>query len=128
MTIALWCILAAALLPYAFTIAAKTGPRFTNKRPRDYLAALDGWRQRAHWVQLNSFEGLPLFIGAVLTCHLVGGDQGNADAAALTYIAARVLYGFAYVTDRHLVRSLMWFIAMLANVALFVIAAQAPAA
>ena len=127
MTIALWCILAAGLLPYTFTIAAKTGPGFSNRAPRAYLDKVEGWRQRAHWAQLNSFEGLPLFVGAVLTCHVVGGDQASADTIALIYVAARALYGCMYITDRPGLRSLMWFAAMFANVGLFVTAASAAA-
>ena len=37
MTIALWCVLVAALLPFCFTMTAKAGGRFTpraNHKPR----------------------------------------------------------------------------------------------
>lgn len=125
MTIALWCVLAAGLLPYAFTIAAKSGPGFSNRTPRIYLEQAQGWRQRAHWAQLNSFEGLPLFVGAVLTCHAVAGQQGSADLIAIGYVAARALYGLMYIKDRPGLRSIMWFLAMFANVGLFVVAATA---
>jgi uncharacterized MAPEG superfamily protein len=125
MTVALWCILIAGLLPYGFTIAAKTGRGFSNRAPRAYLEKVEGWRQRAHWAQLNSFEGLPLFVGAVLTCHIVAGEQYVANIIALVYVVARALYGLMYVIDRPLLRSLMWFVAMLANAGLFLTAAAA---
>src|SRR5216683_2295108 len=50
MTIAYWCIVAAAVLPYLFQIYAKfSGPGFNNYRPRDFLDRLEGARKRAHW-------------------------------------------------------------------------------
>lgn len=128
MTTALWCILAAGLLPYGFTIAAKSGRGFSNHAPRAYLDQVEGWRQRAHWAQLNSFEGLALFIGAVLTSHVVGGDEFTTNALAVVYVVARALYGLMYITDQAKMRSLMWFVAMFANAGLFVTAATTTAA
>ena len=68
MSTAYWCVLAAALLPYAFTGLAKfSGPRrYDNHAPRDYLDKLDGWRKRAHWAQLNSFEAFAPFAAGVI--------------------------------------------------------------
>ncbi len=123
MTIAFWCVLAAAFLPYPFTLAAKWSRRFDNRAPRDYLETTTGWQRRAHWVQLNSFEAFPAFAAAVVIHHLVSGPTAVADTLALVFIASRLAYGACYLADWALCRSLAWFAASLSSVALFVTAA-----
>ena len=122
MTIALWCILVAALIPYAFTVAAKTA-RYDNRHPRVYLDGLDGWRQRAHWVQLNGYEAFPPFAAGVLVAHVAGAPQGAADLLAVTFCIARIVYGLLYLANKAAMRSLVWFIGICAVVGLFVISA-----
>lgn len=124
MTLALWCILVAAFLPYPFTLAAKWSRSFNNAAPRDYLETTEGWRRRAHWTQLNSFEAFPAFAAAVLTAHMVKGPDGTADLLAMAFIGFRVLYGLCYVGDKATLRSVMWFGAALCTVGLFVVAGR----
>ena len=123
MTIALWCVLAAAFLPYPFTLAAKWSRRFDNHKPREYLEATTGWQKRAHWAQLNSFEAFPAFAAAVIVNRIVLGPNAMADAIALAFIAARILYGLLYIADLAVLRSIAWFAACFCSVALFVLAA-----
>ena len=68
MHVSYWCVLAAALLPFAFTAIAKgIGRReFTNRAPRVFQSKLTGMAARAHWAHLNSFEAFPPFAAAVL--------------------------------------------------------------
>ena len=59
MTIAYWCVLAAAGLIYAATGLAKGGGRMptrANSSPREWLGKLEGWPQRANWAQQNGFK------------------------------------------------------------------------
>ena len=123
MTIALWCVLAAAALPFLFTALAKTSRKFSNARPRDYLETTEGWRKRAHWAQLNSFEAFPPFAAAVIINHMLKGATPAASELALGFIAFRVLYGLCYLADQATLRSLMWFAANVCVIALFVHAA-----
>lgn len=120
MTTALWCVLAAGLLPYAATLTAKGGTRFNNRNPRDWLAQQTGWRARAHAAQLNSFEAFPLFAAAVLVAHHLHAPQARVDTLALAFIGARVAYLVSYVADRHLLRSVVWAIGIGTAVAIFV--------
>ena len=120
MTIALWCVLAAGLLPYAATLLAKGGTRFDNRNPRAWLAGQTGWRARAHAAQLNSFEAFPLFAAAVLVAQARHAPQTRLDALALLFVGARIAYLGAYLTDRHLLRSTVWFVGFGAAVAIFV--------
>lgn len=124
-TIALWCVLAAGLLPYPFAMAAKWSSRFDNARPREYFAQTSGWRQRAHWVQLNSYESFPLFASAVIIAHLLAGAQPSADALALAFVALRLIFGLCYLLNLATLRSLAWLAGQACSIALFVLAARA---
>lgn len=120
MTIAYWCVLIAAFIPYLFTIAAKTQSNFTNRRPRAYLDSLEGWRKRAYWAQLNGFEAFPPFAAAVLIAHQLYAAQVVINALAMTFIAARLIYGLCYIFDRPTLRSLFWCVGSLCVIGLFV--------
>lgn len=127
MTIAFWCVLVAAFLPYAFTGFAKFqgdfGPK-QNHAPRDFLDNLQGARKRAHWAQLNSFEVNPAFFAAVIVAHLAAGaEQATIDYLAIGFVVSRVLFGIAYIADQGLIRTLIWATGMGCIAALFLTAA-----
>jgi uncharacterized MAPEG superfamily protein len=123
MSIALWCILFAAFIPYGFTIAAKTGRGFSNRNPRVYLDTVEGWRQRAHWAQCNGFEAFPPFATAVLVAHVTAAPQHMADSLAVVFCIARIVYGLFYIADKPALRSLAWIVGLSSMVALFGISA-----
>ena len=108
MSIAYWCILAAALLPYLLVIPAKSGTHFDNHAPRTQLATAHGWRQRLNWAHLNAFEAFAPFAAAVLTAQQLHGPQNRIDSLALTFIALRVLHPLFYALDKPMLRSLVW--------------------
>ena len=121
MTLALWCILIAGLLPYAATLTAKIGgANFNNADPRAWLAHQEGFRHRANAAQLNSFEAFPFFAAAVLVAELVNAPQARVDAFAIGFIAARVLYLGCYLANLAVLRSLAWFAGLVCVIALFV--------
>jgi uncharacterized MAPEG superfamily protein len=125
MTVALWCILVAGLIHMPFTAAAKWSKRFDNARPRDYMQQLTGWRQRANWVQQNSFEAFPFFAAAVLVAHVVAGPSAAADKLAIGFVMLRVAFGLCYLADKATLRSLVWVGALACTIGLFVVAARA---
>ena len=56
MTLAFWCVLVAALLPYvAFSIAARP---LDPKLPRNVAWNLEGMAARAYGAHFNALEGL----------------------------------------------------------------------
>jgi len=121
MTVALWCVLAAALLPYlATTIAKAGGARYDNRDPRAWLEKQQGFRVRANNAQLNSFEAFPFFAAAVLVAQMLQAPQDRVDALALIFIAARLGYLACYLADWHGARSVAWLIGWLACIVLFV--------
>jgi uncharacterized MAPEG superfamily protein len=123
MTIALWCVLAAGLLPYVATMIAKAGAHFDNRDPRAWLAQQQGYRRRASAASMNGFEALPLFAAGVLTAHLLRGPQHSADLLAIGFIVARGLHLACYLADRATLRSIAWFLGLLCVIGLFVISA-----
>ena len=123
-TVAYWCVLFAALLPYACAYLAKFRgfgkPRsqggFDNHDPRGWLARQTGWQARADAAQANSFEALPFFIGAVIIAHQLGAAQTRLDILALLFITLRIIYVAMYVAGLPTVRSAVWAAAFLVNV------------
>lgn len=124
MTIALWCVFVAGLLPYAAVGIAKIGGKgYDNASPREWLARTDGFRARANAAQLNSFEAFPFFAAAVLIAHFLYAPQNRVDMLAMIFLAARVGYIGLYVANRPTLRSLFWFVGAVCVVSLFFVAA-----
>ena len=127
MTIALWCILVAGLLPISGAAIAKWGFRdYDNADPRAWLARQTGYRARANAAQQNGFEGLPLFIGAVMVASFTQGPQPIIDQLAVLYILSRIAYTVCYVGNRPTLRSLVWIAGLACIVGLFVVASRSP--
>ena len=121
MTTALYCVLAAGLMPFIWTGVAKaTGPRYNNWNVRLWQSKLEGAAQRAHAAHLNSFEAFPLFAVAVIVAQMNGADQARVDLLALSFIGLRVLYGILYLANKASFRSLSWLAAMVCVVMIFV--------
>lgn len=109
------------LFPYFFTTLAKFSPRFNNHKPREYLQNLTGWRQRANYIQLNSFEINPAFGIAVVIAQLMSKNQLSIDQLAVTFVASRVCYAICYLSDKAAFRTLFWGIGIACVVGLFFI-------
>jgi uncharacterized MAPEG superfamily protein len=126
LTVAYWAVLVAALLPIGCAWLAKSGqmtrPRrdggLDNQHPREWLARQTDWRARANAAQANSFEALPLFIGAVIIAHQLGASQVRVDVLAFLFVVLRVLYIMMYVANMANARSLVWAAALLVNIAI----------
>ncbi|MBS0452033.1 MAG: MAPEG family protein [Proteobacteria bacterium] len=125
LTLAYWCVLAAGLLPYLSAYIGKAGGfgAADNQQPREWLGRQQGWRSRAMAAQANGFEGLPLFIGAVLLAHQLGYNQARLDLLAMAYVILRMVYIGAYVAGLGTLRSAIWTLAFVANIGIFFIGA-----
>lgn len=124
MTIALWCVFIAGLLPYVPAVLSKAGGEgFDNDAPREWLAKQHGYRARANAAQQNSFEAFAFFAAAVIVAHLVKGPQPLVDTLAMVFIAARVAYVGAYLAGKGTLRSLIWTVGMAAAAWIFLTAA-----
>lgn len=121
MTIAFGCILAAMFIPLFLTGYAKVGSgKYDNRNPRDFLAKLEGKYRRANNAQLNAYEAFPPFAAGVLVAYVSGAPQAQADILAVMFIFFRILYSIFYVLDRHVLRTVAWFLAFSCIIGLFV--------
>ena len=110
MTVAYWCILIAAALPYVWVSFAKRGAaEYNNKDPRGWLARQESYRVRnANGAHLNAFEAFPAFAAGVLMAQFAGVDPGRISTLAIAFIALRILHGIFYLTGTQALRSLAW--------------------
>jgi uncharacterized MAPEG superfamily protein len=125
MTIAYWCVLAAALIPYFTVAVAKSKGDFDNAAPRDWLGRQEGYRKRALWAHENAFEAFPPFAAAVIIAHLARAPQGWIDVLAILFTVARIAYSALYILDKPTLRSVVWTLGMGCVVGLFIVAAVA---
>ena len=125
MSIAYWCILIAAVLPYFWVAFAKSGaPGYNNKDPRGWVAKQDGYRVRnAYNAHLNAFEAFPTFAAGVLMAQFAGVDPDHVNLLAVAFIGFRVLHGVFYVGNKASMRSLVWAGGIACVIALMVMAA-----
>ncbi|MCB9761114.1 MAG: MAPEG family protein [Alphaproteobacteria bacterium] len=130
MTIPLWCLVVACFLPYLwvpFTAKDRTGMEggFDNDNPREQQAKLTGQARRALGAHQNSFEALPLFTVGVLVTHITGADPDLTAALAITWVVARIIYGFIYISGKGNLRTAIFSVGLLANAGMFVLAGMA---
>jgi uncharacterized MAPEG superfamily protein len=120
LTLAYWCVLFAAGLPYAAAYIAKAGSfrRRDNEAPREWAMRQSDWRARAMSAQANSFEGLPFFMGAVIIAHQLGAAQVRLDQLAVAYVLLRIVYIALYIKGLGSARSAVWALAFLVNFAI----------
>jgi uncharacterized MAPEG superfamily protein len=123
MTIAYWCVLAAALIPYFTVAVAKSKAGFDNAAPRDWLATQEGFRKRALWAHQNMFEAFPPFAAAVLIAQTAGASQSWIDLLAVVFIVARIAYSVFYILDKPTLRSIVWTVGFGCVVGLFIVVA-----
>jgi uncharacterized MAPEG superfamily protein len=131
MTIPLWCLLPAVLLPYVWTGFAAGARKqqfgtLDNKLPRLQQAKAEGAAARAQGAHANAFEALAVFAPAVLVAHIAHADPEWSMRLAVAWVVVRVLHGVFYLTDTDKVRSLCFGVGMLCAVGLFVLAGMAP--
>jgi uncharacterized MAPEG superfamily protein len=119
MTIALWCVLAAGVMPVFAAGIAKWGPGLDNNHPRDWAQSLEGYRRRAYAAHQNGFEAFPFFAAAVLAAKWADAPQGPVDVMALIFVVARLIYVGAYIADTAALRSIVWIGGWMATIAIF---------
>jgi uncharacterized MAPEG superfamily protein len=120
--IAYWCILIAALLPLVLVGYAKSSSR-DNNTPRDSADKLAGAKRRAYAAHQNAYENFPFFAVAVVAALNFGAGTTALNIWALVYIACRVIYSWLYIADKPSLRSAVYGLALIANIAIFVLPA-----
>ena len=117
MTIAIWCILIAQILPYvAFSFVKGIDP----EQPRFQVGGLIGQSVRAYGAHLNGLETFPWFAAAVIVAHMVGGPSRIVDILAVIYILVRIGHLTAYLAGRQPLRTAAFTVAQFIALAIFV--------
>ena len=117
MTIAIWCILIAATLPYVAFSFVKGLDRI---EPRHRVGELAGRSARAYGAHLNGLETFPWFASAVIVAHMIVGPSRIADLLAVIYILIRIGHMAAYIAGRQPLRSAAFTAGQLIALAIFV--------
>lgn len=126
LTVAYWCVLITACLPYVWVYVAKSsGDRFDNRDPRGWMDRQTNPRvHRANAAQLNSFEAFAPFAASVALAQLAGVDEERIASLAVAFVALRVIHGVVYIAGiPSVVRSLAWALGFACVVALLAMAA-----
>jgi len=130
MLFAYWCVLIAALLPFALIGYAKFGGQqkmqpAENAWPRAWLAQIEGKQKRAHWAEQNSYEAFPPFAAGVIIAAVAGAAPAVINTLAVLFVVLRIGYGICYIQDLATARSIVWGLGFLCVIGLFVAAAVA---
>lgn len=123
MTTLLICLMIAMLLPYmakgpVAVAMAKLGG-YDNSHPREQQSKLTGFGARAVAGHQNAFESLLIFGLAVLVVIAAGKVNVVAEVAAIVHVIARMAYQVLYLKDKGTLRSLSWFVAIIASFTVF---------
>ena len=123
MTIAELCMLGMVLLTYLVLAPAKIAGRreFDNANPRDPAFYMPGPRMRALGAHQNGMEAFPFLAAAVLLAELRGVPQHTVDGLALAFLGVRVAYAVCYLGNRPTLRSIIWTLGFVCNVAIFLL-------
>lgn len=126
-SVAYWCVLVAAVLPYVWVGFAKAGARgYDNHDPRAWMGRqTEPRRLRANAAQLNAFEALPAFVAGVALASIAGVPDARVSLLAVVFVIARLLHGIFYIADLATLRSLAWLVGLLCSLALIAQAALA---
>ena len=117
MTIAIWCILIAATLPYvAFSFVKGLHPN----QPRYHVGDLIAQSARAYGAHLNGLETFPWFASAVIVAHIVAGPSRIVDILAVVYVLVRIGHMAAYIGGRQSLRSAAFTVSQLVALAIFI--------
>jgi uncharacterized MAPEG superfamily protein len=116
-------LLIAGLLPIVCAGIAKWRAKdFDNNQPRAWMAEQDDWRARANAAQQNSFEAFPFFACGVLLALATQTDPAIVAQTCWVFIAARILYIYCYVTNRATLRTIVWLVAWIAAIRIYLLA------
>jgi uncharacterized MAPEG superfamily protein len=121
MTIAEWCVFAIVML-YLLSIAPIKWlrfRRFDNSRPRDAAFYEDPIAARSLGAHQNGIEAFPFFAAAILLAEFRACPQRLVDELAVLFVIVRIAYVFTYLGDRPTLRSILWSIGFLINIAIF---------
>lgn len=121
MPLAYWCVLIAALMPYALGKYAKRGVPSDNRYPREDYENFPPRNRRAYAAHQNALESFPFFAVAVVIALTMGAPVYIVNVLAVLYLLLRIAHALLYIFNKPTARSLTFAVAMAVNVAIFVL-------
>jgi len=121
MTVAEYCIFACVAL-YLLTIVPVKWIGFRdydNSKPRNPAFYQDAIRARALGAHQNGIEAFPFFAAAVLLAEFRAAPQNLINELAVLFLIVRIAYVFTYLGNRSRLRSILWNIGFVINIAIF---------
>jgi uncharacterized MAPEG superfamily protein len=121
MTVAEWCVFGTVML-YLLTIVPIKWigfRRYDNARPRDPAFYDEPLRARALGAHQNGIEAFPFFAAAVLLAEFRAAPQNLINELAVLFLIVRIAYVLTYIGDRPRLRSILWNVGFLINIAIF---------
>ena len=121
MTIAEWCVFATLML-YLLSIVPVKWIRFRhfdNSKPRDPAFYEDPLAARALGAHQNGIEAFPFFAIAVLLAEFRSSPQNLINELAVLFLIVRIAYVLTYLGNRPRLRSILWNIGFIINIAIF---------
>ena len=122
MTILIYCLLLAALLPFIskmpLAIAMHQSGGYDNQTPRTQQASLAGFGARALAAHQNAFESLIVFAAAVCVAIATSHIGETIQNLAIAHILARIAYHVLYLLNWDKMRSVVWSIGLIASIAI----------
>lgn len=112
----IYCLIAAALLPYLAKIPVAVAMNrlggYDNNHPRDQQAKLQGFGARALAAHQNAFESLIVFSAAILLTIATDTVNESVQLFAILHIGFRVAYHILYLVNIGVMRSICWALAI----------------
>ena len=121
LTVAEYCVFACVTL-YLLTIVPVKWIGFRdydNSKPRNPAFYQDAIRARALGAHQNGIEAFPFFAAAVLLAEFRAAPQNLINELAVLFLIVRIAYVFTYLGNRPRLRSILWNIGFVINIAIF---------
>jgi uncharacterized MAPEG superfamily protein len=121
MTVAEYCIFACVAI-YLLTIVSvkRSGSgQYDNSKTRDPAFYEDAIRARALGAHQNGIEAFQFFAVAVLLAEFRAAPQNLINELAVLFVIVRIAYVFTYIGNRPRLRSILWNLGFVINIAIF---------
>lgn len=117
MTLLLWCVFAACLLPYLAHLIVMWGKwnapeGYERHLPRTQNEHLTGLAGRAWGAEQNAFESAIVFTPIALIAWFVGSDEALNGLLGVGWVVFRLGHLVAYLADLPLLRSALFSLAL----------------
>jgi uncharacterized MAPEG superfamily protein len=125
----IYCLIIAALLPYIAKMPLASAMKqqgegklsgYDNELPREQQKKLTGFGARCLAAHENSFEALILFSISVLLVIATEHVDSFSVILSILFIACRIVYLVFYWINWDKLRSTVWFIGIISNIAMMI--------